>query len=57
MINNNERKELRSLLKRRGNCCSYVGVSSRAEFLDAAVGANVFDNVTEGGFVMYSTTG
>lgn len=34
---------------------AYVGVSSGSEFFDATVGTNVFNDVTERGFVLNTT--
>lgn len=39
-----------------GGLSHAVGVSSRSEFLNAAIGTNVFSDVTKGSFVMDSTT-
>ena len=36
--------------------CSYVGVSSRSELFDAAVGTNVFNDIAERSFVLFGAT-
>lgn len=40
------------IYRARGRGRNYVGVSSRSELLDATVGSNVFNAVTEGDFVL-----